>query len=165
MVTVVSIGNPYRRDDGVGAEVLARVREEFTGDARVRIAELDGEPVRLVQTWEGSSIVWIVDATSSAHRPGTIHEVALAQLGNRPAVGVEGGHAMGIGEAVELARTLGLLPDELRVIGIEGASFEEGEGLSGPVADAAVVAADQLGELIRRSLRAHGPTGGRAHDR
>jgi len=158
-VTVVSIGNPYRSDDGVGAVVLARLREEFAGDDRVRFADLDGEPVRVVQTWEGSSIVWVVDATSSGQPPGTIHEVALAQLEDRLDVGVEGGHAMGLGEAVELARALDRLPDDLRVLGIEGASFEEGDGLSAPVAGAAVVAADHLAETIRRSLDQDVPEG------
>jgi hydrogenase maturation protease len=40
---------------------------------------------------------------------------------------------MGLPEAVELARELDRLPPRLVVYGIEGESFEAGEGLSYPV--------------------------------
>ena len=60
VVTVIAIGNPYRGDDAVGAAVIALVGELLGHDPRVRLAELDGEPVRMMQAWEGSSTVWIV---------------------------------------------------------------------------------------------------------
>ncbi len=150
-VTVVSLGNPYRRDDGVGAAVLDRLRAAFSDDDRVRIADLDGEPVRIMQTWEGSSIVWVVDATSSDRSPGTIHEIDLTAL-DVVGGGIEGGHAMGLAETVELARALDRLPPEMRVLGIEGATFDPGVGLSAPVGAAVAVAAERVAGLIRWRL-------------
>ena len=153
-VTVIAIGNPYRGDDGVGAAVLALVGESLGCDARVRLAELDGEPVRMMLAWEGSSTVWVVDATSSDRPPGSIHEVDAARLREDDSAwrGVGGGHALGLSEAVDLAAVLGLLPGELRVLGIEGASFDHGEGLSPAVAEAVPVAAARLVEAIRRAV-------------
>jgi hydrogenase maturation protease len=153
-VTVIAIGNPYRGDDGVGAAVLALVGESLGCDARVRLAELDGEPVRMMLAWEGSSTVWVVDATSSDRPPGSIHEVDAARLRADDSAwrGVGGGHALGLSEAVDLAAVLGLLPGELRVLGIEGASFDHGEGLSPAVAEAVPVAAARLVEAIRRAV-------------
>jgi hydrogenase maturation protease len=150
-VTVIAVGNPYRGDDGVGATVLSLVRETLGCDSRVRLAELDGEPVRMMLAWEGSSTVWIVDATSSDRPPGSIHEVDAARLREDDSAwrGVGGGHALGLSEAVDLAAVLGLLPGELRVLGIEGASFDHGEGLSPPVAEAVPVAAARLVDAIR----------------
>jgi len=154
VVTVIAIGNPYRGDDAVGAAVLAAVAESLGHDPRVRFAELDGEPVRVMQAWEGSSTVWIVDATSSERRPGSLHEVDATQLrdAERAWRGVGGGHALGLAEAVDLADALGLLPDELRVLGIEGASFDHGEGLSPMIADTVPLAAARLLAAIRASL-------------
>ena len=57
------------------------VGESLGPDASVRLAELDGEPVRMMQAWEGSSTVWIVDATSSDRPPGSLHELDAARLG------------------------------------------------------------------------------------
>ena len=155
-VTVIAIGNPYRGDDAVGAAVLALVGELLGHDPRVRLAELDGEPVRMMQAWEGSSTVWIVDATASERPPGSLHEVDATQLrdADRAWRGVGGGHALGLSEAVDLAEALGLLPDELRVLGIEGASFDHAEGLSPLVADAVPLAAARLLSAIRTTLLA-----------
>jgi hydrogenase maturation protease len=153
-VTVIAIGNPYRGDDGVGAAVLSLVGESIGCDARVRLTELDGEPVRMMLAWEGSSTVWVVDATSSDRPPGSLHEVDAAGLREDDSAwrGVGGGHALGLSEAVDLAAVLGLLPDELRVLGVEGASFEHGEGLSPAVTEAVPVAAALLVDAIRRAV-------------
>jgi hydrogenase maturation protease len=153
-VTVIAIGNPYRGDDGVGAAVLALVGESLGCDPRVRLAELDGEPVRTMLAWEGSSTVWIVDATSSDRPPGSLHEVDAARLREDDHAwrGVGGGHALGLSEAVDLSAVLGLLPDELRVLGIEGASFDHGEGLTPAVSAAVPEAAARLVASIRRTV-------------
>jgi hydrogenase maturation protease len=159
VVTVIAIGNPYRGDDAVGAAVVAAVGELLGHDPRVRFAELDGEPVRMMQAWEGSSTVWIVDATSSERPPGSLHEVDAAGLrdADRAWRGVGGGHALGLREAIDLADALGLLPDELRVLGIEGASFDHADGLSPAVSAAVPEAAALLVAAIRCYIRGQTP--------
>jgi hydrogenase maturation protease len=154
VVTVIAIGNPYRRDDGVGAAVLAALGGQLGPEPRVRLAELDGEPVRMMQAWEGSSTVWIVDATSSDRPSGSVHEVDARRLGDGDALwgGVGGGHALGLREAIDFAAALDRLPAEIRVIGIEGEAFDHGDGLTPAVADAVPVAAARLLASIRTSL-------------
>ena len=149
-VTVIAIGNPYRRDDGAGGAVLSSLRDRLGDDERVRLVELDGESVRLVQAWEGSSTVWIVDAVRSGRPFGSFHEVDATRLADLDDTGARlgGGHLMGLGEAVELATVLDLLPPCLRVLGIEGESFETGEGLSASTQRGADAAATfLLGEV------------------
>ena len=36
LVTVIGIGNPYRRDDGAAAAVLQRLATQWSADPRVR---------------------------------------------------------------------------------------------------------------------------------
>ena len=153
-ITVIGIGNPYRHDDAAGLVVLAGLRERFAAEERVRLVELDGEPVRLIQAWQGSDTVLLVDAVRSLQPAGTIHRFAADGLPDATAhrVALGGGHLLGLGEAVDLARALGRLPRTLDVIGIEGADFELGEGLSGPVAHACTLAAQQLAERIEHLL-------------
>ncbi len=154
VVTVIAVGNPYRSDDAVGAAVLAAVRDSLGPDPRVRLVELDGEPVRVVQAWEGSALVWLVDATSSDRPPGFLQELDARRLGDddRSWRGVGGGHALGLREAIEFAAALDLLPAELRLLGIEGESFDHGEGLTPTVADAVPLAAAHLVSAIRPHL-------------
>ena len=154
VVTVIAIGNPYRRDDGAGAAVLAGLAEQFAGDARVRLVELDGESVRLVQAWEGSGVVWLVDAVRSGRLPGSVHEVDATQLADLDDSGrrLGGGHLMGLAEAVDLARALDLLPRVLRVLGIEGVDFDHGEGLSEVVRRGVAEAVAVLRRDLERTL-------------
>jgi len=53
-----------------------------------------------------------------------------------------------LGEAVELARALELLPPMLNVIGIEGSDFSTGEGVSPAVERAAIEVADELARRL-----------------
>jgi hydrogenase maturation protease len=156
IVSVIAVGNRYRSDDGVGAAVLARLANRFAGDSRVRLIEADGEPAGLMQSWEGSSYVWVIDAVSSGGLSGTLHEVDVQRLGafDDRSTGIGGGHVLGVREAVDLARALGLLPTEMRVLGIEGASFDNGEGLTPAVADAVVQAADVVARGVCEALGA-----------
>jgi hydrogenase maturation protease len=152
-ITVIGIGNPYRRDDGAAACVLARLAP-LIDPAWVHLVELDGEPVRLVQAWEGSGVVWLVDAIRSGRPVGSFHEVAadrLADIDNR-GVRLGGGHLMGLGDAVDLARALDLLPGAVRVLGIEGADFTNGVGLSAEVDAGCTVAATHLATEISHVL-------------
>ena len=145
-ITVIGIGNPYRHDDGAGLVVLAKLQRRFGDDQRVRLVELDGEPVGLIQAWQGSDRVVIVDAVRSLQPAGTIHRFSADGLDGVTADGVRlgGGHLLGLGEAIHLARALGRLPRTVEVIGIEGAEFGLGEGLSPPVASACALVAGQL---------------------
>ncbi len=162
-ITVIGIGNPYRHDDAAGLVVLDRLRQAYAADGRVKLIELDGEPVRLIQAWEGSTTVLIVDAVRSLQPPGTIHHFDAEGLTGAAGEGVAlgGGHLLGLGEAVDLARALGQMPPRLEVIGIEGADFELGLGISPSVTEACEQAALQLIERIDHALAGCGaPTPG-----
>jgi hydrogenase maturation protease len=133
-VLVVGAGNAYRRDDGAGLAVARRLEALLTD---VRVLVTNGDAVSLLDEWQGADAVIVVDATMSGARPGTVrrHE---AHNGPLPAgFSRSSTHALGIHEAIELARTLGRLPRRLLVFGIEGADFTASEGLS-PEVDAAV---------------------------
>ena len=154
LVTVIAVGNPYRRDDGVGAAVLAAVRESLGPNPLVRLVELDGEPVRVVQAWEGSPLVWLVDATSSDRPSGSLHELDARRLGDGDSSwsGIGGGHALGLREAIEFAAALDRFPAELRLLGIEGETFDHGEGLTPAVSRAVPAAAALLVAGIQARL-------------
>jgi hydrogenase maturation protease len=132
-IVVIGTGNPFRHDDGVGAEVLARLRQVLP--AEVRLAECDGEPTGLLATWTGARLAVVVDATAPAGAPGSVHRFEIRHgEGDVPdRAHRASSHALGIGDAVRLARTLGRLPARLVVLGVEAADLEHGPGLSPPV--------------------------------
>jgi len=143
---VVAVGNRWRRDDGAGLEVARRLRGVLP--AGVELLEQEGEPADLVDTLTGAGAAWVVDAVCSGARPGTVHRVD-AGLTELPAeVFHASTHAMGLAEAVELARALRRLPPRVVVYGIEGGTFAAGEGLSPAVEAAAARVAAAIREEV-----------------
>jgi hydrogenase maturation protease len=137
---VIGIGNPWRRDDGAGLAV-ARL---LAGTPGVTVLEREGEPASLIDAWDGADALWLVDAVSSGAVPGALHRIDVAEQELPADFFRASTHHLGLAEAVELARALGRLPARTVFYGIEGASFDAGEGQSPEVAAAAARAADEI---------------------
>jgi hydrogenase maturation protease len=146
-VVVIGVGNPYRRDDGVGPTVIERLRQR--GLAGVTLAESDGEPTRLLDLWEGADLAIVVDAVrTDARRPGTIHRRSL----HHPSVGGSGSassHVMELGDSVALAAALDRLPGALLLLAVEVADASPGVGLSREVEASVPVVLDEITELLQ----------------
>jgi hydrogenase maturation protease len=141
-VVVIGVGNEYRRDDGLGPAVIERLRRrDLPG---VRLATTDGEPARLIDLWAGAALAIVVDAARAAPpRPGRIHRLTLdGPSGWRGPAG--GSHGLGLGDAVDLAAALGLLPGRIVIYAVEPADLSFGAGLSPPVGAAVGPVADAV---------------------
>ena len=147
VVAVVGVGNAWRGDDAAGLAVARQLREEEIG---ARVVEIDGEPVAIMEAWEGATAVWVVDAVSSGAAPGTVHRVDVTVRGLPRELTRASSHAFGLADSIELARALGRLPERIVVYGIEGASFAAGDGVS-PEVGAAV---EQVVAAVRKEVEA-----------
>ncbi|WP_075025404.1 hydrogenase maturation protease [Streptomyces mirabilis] len=153
-IAVIGVGNEFRRDDGVGWAVVERLRnraEDGPLPSDTVFATCDGDPGRLIGLWERAALAVVVDA-AHAHpgAPGRIHRLEL-DAGHIDRPRTTSSHGLGLGEAVELARVLGLLPDHLVVYAVEGADGSFGTGLSPAVA----AAVDLLVTAVEDELARH----------
>ena len=163
-VVVIGVGNTYRRDDGIGQEVLSRLRARAADDTAddtadgnpddtVQLVTSDGEPASLVEAWTGASLAVVVDAVLAAApgppAPGRLHRIVLYRPDPVPARPVSS-HGLGLGEAVRLGVALGRMPDRLIIHAVEAADVGHGPGLSPAVA----AAAGPLTAAVLRDLRA-----------
>jgi hydrogenase maturation protease len=138
---VIGVGNELRGDDGAGIAVARRLRARADLDVR----ELQGEPTGLLDTWEGHDTVVLVDTMRSGVQPGAIRRIDASRTPLPPALGGSTStHAVGLGEALELARALGRLPRRVVVYAIEGRRFEAGA----PMSDAVRSGVDELAEHL-----------------
>jgi len=145
MTVVIGVGNPYRRDDGVGPAVIVRLRELVP--AGVRLEESDGEPSQLLELWSGADVAVVVDAVRTAEgRPGRIHRLELDGAG--PVRSPASSHRVDLGDAVALARVVDRMPATLVLYGIEVVDTSFGPALT-PAVEAAAdeVAAEILARL------------------
>lgn len=143
----IGIGNPLRGDDAAG--LLAARALRARGADGIEVRELEGEPVDLIEAWEGAEAVVVADAVASGGEPGSLHRVD-AVAGRLPAaLAGPSTHALGLAEAVELGRALGRLPRRLVVYGIEAARFEAGAEPGAAVRAAAERVAATADEELR----------------
>lgn len=143
---VIGVGNPDRGDDAAGREVVRRLRGLSAAEAR--IVEIEGEATAVLARLERAGAVWLIDASFSGAPPGTIRRFdAAATRLPRSAFGISS-HGFGLGEALELAETLGMLPEPCVVYAIEGGNFDVGAPLSPDVARAV----EEVAERVRREI-------------
>ena len=131
LLSLIGIGNRFRRDDAAGLEVVRRLR--LAHPPGVILIEQEGEPGSLVESWSSADEALVIDGVSSGSTPGKVHRFDVTDAPLPAEVFNPSTHAMGLPEAVELARELDRLPGRLVVYGIEGENFEAGEGLTEPV--------------------------------
>jgi hydrogenase maturation protease len=149
-ISVVGIGSRERGDDAVGFAVVQALRGTVPG---MEILEHDGEGVDLIAGWKDRRTVFLVDAVVSGSAPGAIRRVDLIR--ERLAMSVRGlsSHRIGVVQVIELARTLGSLPSELVLYGVEGESFRPGDGLSPAVRAAVPRVVRAIQDDLHASLR------------
>ena len=142
---IIGVGNPWRRDDGIGWAVAEAVGQRL-GPA-VEVVESDGEPTRLRDAWAGVDVAVVVDAVRGGGVPGKIHVWAdTPELPSAPPS--TGSHALGLADAIALGRALDRLPTRLIVVGVEAHETSPGHGLSSAVAGAVEEAVDLIATIV-----------------
>ncbi len=123
--------------------LIARRLKDRASD-RVSIKEQSGEGTSLMDSWKEHDRVCVVDAVSSGASPGSIHRMDASKEPIPSKFFSCSTHDFGVAEAIELARTLGQLPRQLKLFGIEGNNFQPGEILSAEVERAIKLVVDEI---------------------
>ena len=144
-VVVAAVGSELRRDDGAGAAVLAELRARPVGEAVV--LGCLGSPFDLIGLWDGAELAVVVDAVRTGGEPGGVHVLELGADAPEAAPAVSS-HGPGVAEVLRLAGVLGTAPARVVLVGIEGADFGRGVGLSEPARRGVGPAADAVSGLL-----------------
>lgn len=158
-ILVAGMGNELREDDAFGIEVARRFRTVNTSPA-VQIYEAGIAGVALVQElMDGYDALVVVDAVDRSAAPGTIFvlESEVPQLDafeerDREAF-LADTHYTIPSKALILGQALGVLPEDVYIVGCQPASCELGIGMSEPVARAVDAAVRELEELTTKLLQ------------
>ena len=146
---IIGIGNRDRGDDAVGP-LLAEKLAKDTGLKKlgVEVVIHSGEGASLMELWRGAGKTVIIDAMKSGAALGKVRRFDAADEILTGGTFRYSSHLFSLAEAVEMARQLKRLPEQLIVYGIEGREFSFGAALSLKVKAAlAGVAAKVCGEF------------------
>ena len=141
-IRIIGLGNGMRGDDAVGLMAARRICQAIGNHAQVIEAEMAG--VDLIELMKGVGVVILIDAAQSGQTPGIIHrlDASLDPIGCK--IVPRSSHAIGVSDAIEVARAMGVLPSTVIVYGVEVANTEIGQPLSPPVATALDQVVDQI---------------------
>jgi hydrogenase maturation protease len=124
-ILIVGAGNEYRSDDGVGPIVAKKLGQLLHDRVSVKRAIKDGS--ELVELCRNHKYVYLIDSVKSGVTPGKIFRFdANSEVLPREAFSCYSTHAFNVAEAVEMARSLGCLPEKLIIYGVEGKCFDDG---------------------------------------
>lgn len=132
---VIGIGNDFRRDDGVGLAVVRQLRALEI--PRLSCLECLGDAASLIEAWDNRDEVVVVDAMVSGASPGTVQRFNLREDALSSSTTLHSTHALSVTDAVQLAKALGRLPQQLVLYVVEAAEVGYGEALS-PAVERAV---------------------------
>lgn len=144
-MVVIGIGNGAAHDDAIGLDVARRVSARRPPPG-VRVVELDGEPSRLIDAWDGAELAVVIDAARSTEvEPITVIDGLRDSL---PDDDGRSSHGLGLAAAIGLGARLGRTPERLLVVAVRGERFEPGFGLSAAARRHAERAARTVTELV-----------------
>jgi len=129
---ILGVGNPLRRDDGVGPEIIDLLFKGVnTHPLPPSVTIMDGgtDGLGLIEYFKEYKKVILVDAVLMGMPPGTVKvfkpDDALFHIGGDSL----STHGFGIPELIKFAKELDVLPD-LTIIGIQAENTDYGKGLS-----------------------------------
>jgi hydrogenase maturation protease len=128
-VLVIGIGNEFGGDDAVGLVVARQLKQIVP--RHVTVLEHNGDGAALMELWKGADVVILIDAASSAARPGAARRFDATAAPLPAKMFRHSSHAFGVPEAIEMSRALKQLPPHLTVYAIEGHHFASGALVAG----------------------------------
>jgi hydrogenase maturation protease len=132
-VKIIGLGNSFRGDDAVG-NFVARELLPFQNSS-ISILEGSMAGLNLIHEMEGAEKLILIDAVSGPSEAGTILRLTIPQDIDEIqkwtwSSSTSSTHAFGVGEALMLAHTLDLLPQEVILYGVAIDRIHQGEPLS-----------------------------------
>jgi hydrogenase maturation protease len=135
-VKIIGLGNAFAGDDAVGNLVARQLLPYHSPAVVIMEGGLSG--LDLIHDMDGMHTLIVIDAIHSRAEAGTIVRLTvpqdLAEIGKLAwGSSTPSTHAFGLGEALTLANTLNLLPQQVVIYGIVLGHIHPGESLSSPV--------------------------------
>jgi hydrogenase maturation protease len=171
-LAVVGLGNPLRRDDGVGILVLDMLRQSLRG-RDIAFYDFGTASLGLVNLMKDFRRVLLIDAVDAGLPPATLRLFPLSEAASPPHGKKVSSHELSLADLAGLCRSLGVDAD-VRVAGIQAKDTSFGLELSHELDAARERVAGEIKDFLegwrrepgfRRSRRPGRPSPGRRRPR
>ncbi len=144
---IIALGNRQMGDDGIGPVVLERL-ETHPDFRNTDLIHCGSDMFDLIDHFREASAVYLIDAVEMGYTPGSVNVFDPSDVDFPSHVSLLSLHGFNLGLVYDLAKTIGLLPPILKVVGIEPELIHPEENLSTPVQRAVPVVVDILQNLV-----------------
>ncbi len=150
-ISVVGLGNPFMGDDSVGIRVIDSLSSLFN-HPRVKFYRLFNDFLNLIEIFETSEVVIIVDAVKGEEEEGTIYTFEGVERLIYDVTSLST-HTLNLREVVDMYKTLrGRLPF-IYIVGIEPSSFDGVDYVSEKVEGKIPLLVNRVRDIIRRHIQ------------
>lgn len=142
-IKIISVGNDLYGDDGVGVEILNRIKNDSSFD-QIPLVDCATDALNIIDHFKGVRHAVIIDAAKMSTPPGTVNlfdadDASLRIVSDHLSV-----HGIGISEMITIAKQIGIYPESVTILGIEPEHISVNAGLSNTVESAIPLAISKL---------------------
>jgi hydrogenase maturation protease len=158
-VKIIGVGSPFADDrlGWVAAETLLSLCLADRTEQQVSILSLDRPGPSIISQWQDADAVIIIDAVRSGAEPGTVQCLDADTIDVSEAT--SSSHGFGIASAIEVARALNELPQQIYLCGIEINEMHVGDSLSPIVQKALPELIERIEDLVGMFVSQHETAG------
>lgn len=124
---IIGIGNPIKRDDGIGIHVVRYLEGRLPAD--VELVEGSVYCADLLSFLEGRKKAIFIDGIDAGDKPGTVFRFSPEEIRQKPGIPLSL-HDFGVYELITSARLLDQCPEEITIIAVQVKDVGTGEELS-----------------------------------
>ncbi len=128
MLNVIGIGNTLRGDDGIGPDIIQRLKNRSL-PVPITLTDVGSDAFSLLEYLIGKEPLLIIDCAKMGEKPGTVRKFNLNKNTVKTLDRAVSLHGMSFGEMYQTAKALGTVA-ECRLIGIEPEQIGFGQPLS-----------------------------------
>ena len=121
-LTVIGIGSRLRGDDAIGPMLIDKLSS--LPNSKIELVDAGSDALGILEFLQEREHVIIVDACRMGRKPGSIVEMDPSQIDMILKDDPISLHGLGLAESIKMAQSLNMLPEDLKIIGIEPESIQ-----------------------------------------
>jgi len=155
---ILGLGNPLRRDDGIGPAVVEALRKSHSLPEEITIIDAGTSDLEALLLMQGYQRAFIIDAANIGATPGDWRCIPIEEICLIPNVLPHYGsfHNAGLKDAIALGEALGILPKEIFIYAVQPQDLQISIGLSESNSAAVQEITKDLLERFDKGLATHG---------
>jgi hydrogenase maturation protease len=131
LIGIIGVGNPLRKDDGIGILLLDYIREE-SEHLPEEVSFVDGGTggMNLLHLFNRFDIIILLDAVNFNGVPGETRFFSFDEIISQKEVSKVSTHNADVFQIIKLSQELNECPDQIFVFGVQPADVSFGDGLT-----------------------------------